>query len=788
MFLVVMVGWFKGSPNTDFFVGLRPQLVWDYFCSTIISIRNAAGNSLYTLFLDYTYQVVLHRQLIMKIFKYYASSLIKFFIFSYIFLNFFYKLILVIFPLQLLLWDLESIFDYLIFFLSFININNILILFCAFYATNSSIFESDFFFLELGLNWVEFFVLFDYGLSITTIPCFLEELFLQSLLYFSFLDYSDLFMPNQIPYFFFFFILFFCTVILSWFFFSYLGIYGIFKINLISLFMFWLSLLFYISNIFVENKVYEIKIFNWIFLNTNMKIDCFFLIDTISFSFILLTTTISLFVFIYAFSYFRYEPLVDRFLLFLLSFVVSMIFLVSSGNLIMLFLGWELIGLTSFFLINFWTTKTSTLKSSFKAFSFNKVSDFFLFMFIVCIYNTYNTLDITVFLTGLYKYKITYITLFNFELSTLEFLSICLLFSAFIKSAQLGGHIWLPDSMEAPVPASALIHSATLVSAGIYLILRFNTLFNYTQFSHLLLPVIGSLTAAYGGICAVTQTDLKKILAYSTISHCGFLVLLCSLEMNEFVIMYLYVHGFFKAIIFMCVGNVLRISQNYQDYRRMGNLFKYLPFEYYCMLISLANLAGLPFTFGFFTKHLVFLSLEQHIYIYYFVLFNTLVGAISSLFYSYKLLKNIFFGFKKGNKALYLSLNDLSYNSIYYTNTSLASNIAILLLFLSSNIIIYFIFNCFIKNNQIFSDCFNLTLLSSYYFIIKSYSGFNLNFVYLNVLVILSFIFLYYTTYSRTIRIHLVYKNLFFILYFWSMFYLFYFLLFPFIFNFFIFK
>jgi len=147
--------------------------------------------------------------------------------------------------------------------------------------------------------------------------------------------------------------LFFFTVISSWFFFSYLGLYGIFKLNIVSLGLFWVSLLCSARSILTLNKVYIIKLSNWIFLSTNTKTDYYFLIDGISFSFMLLTTTIAFFVYIYAFSYFRYEPLVDRFLLFILSFVISMLFLVSSGNTIMLFLGWELIGLTSFFLINF---------------------------------------------------------------------------------------------------------------------------------------------------------------------------------------------------------------------------------------------------------------------------------------------------------------------------------------------------------------------------------------------------------------------------------------------------
>jgi NADH:ubiquinone oxidoreductase subunit 5 (subunit L)/multisubunit Na+/H+ antiporter MnhA subunit len=167
--------------------------------------------------------------------------------------------------------------------------------------------------------------------------------------------------------------------------------------------------------------------------------------------------------------------------------------------------------------------------------------------------------------------------------------------------------------MEAPVPASSLIHSATLVSAGIFLILRFYPVFEFSYYGKFILPIIGSATAAYGGIVASYQADVKRILAYSTISHCGFLMLLCSFNVQEFTLLYLYVHGFFKAAVFMCVGNVIRISKNYQDFRRMGMFNKYLPFECFCAFVCLFNLGGLPFSIGFFIKHLISLGLNYNI-------------------------------------------------------------------------------------------------------------------------------------------------------------------------------
>ena len=539
------------------------------------------------------------------------------------------------------------------------------------------------------------------------------------------------------PIFFFFFTFFFFTIISSFLFISYLGLYGVFFINLISLFAFWFSLLFYIKNIMFDQVTYNIFLFKWFYLNYNTKIYFNFLIDTVSFSFILLTTTIGLFVYIYAFSYFRYEPLTDRFLLFLCSFIVSMLFLVSSGNLIMLFLGWEMIGLTSFLLINFWVTRVGTLKAAFKAFSFNKISDFFILIFLIIIYNFIYDFDIQTINTQIHLYYDFKIYLLNFNINLIELLSFTILAAAFIKSAQIGPHIWLPDSMEAPVPASSLIHSATLVSAGIFLILRFYPIFEYSYYSFIILPVIGSLTAAYGGLVASYQSDVKRILAYSTISHCGFLMLLCSFNLNEFVVLYLYVHGFFKASVFMCIGNVIRISKNYQDFRKMGLYNKYLPFECFAATLCLVNLAGLPFTLGFFIKHLLFLGSNMNVVLYYFIIFNVLVGALAGLFYSHRIIYFVFFDFKKGSKIVYKYLNRNNLYSFYYSNTSLASNFAITFLIIISYIISFYLLVNLFNINYNFSDYYNYYNYSNYINLFAHLNSFLFNLSYLNWIVVI---------------------------------------------------
>ena len=215
-------------------------------------------------------------------------------------------------------------------------------------------------------------------------------------LYFNYLNY---------PIFILFAILFFFSSFFSLLALSYLGFYGVFILNLVTLSCLWLSMLPYFVSIFKLNNYYYISLGKWMYLNTNYRINFDFLIDNISLSFSFLTLSIAIFVYIYTFSYFRYEPLVDRLIIFLNLFIISMVFLVSSANLVMLFLGWEMIGLTSFFLINFWSTRVGTLKAAFKAFSFNKASDLFLFFTILLIYSISYNLDIATFLVQIAFYK-----------------------------------------------------------------------------------------------------------------------------------------------------------------------------------------------------------------------------------------------------------------------------------------------------------------------------------------------------------------------------------------------
>lgn len=479
---------------------------------------------------------------------------------------------------------------------------------------------------------------------------------------------------------------------------NYFGLYGAFILTLTPLFFAWLYSI--VTFVYIYNSSTSIFIngFKWFYLPGTIQVNFDVLIDKLSITYVALILSIGLCVLLYTFSYFRYEPHVERLFLFINLFMMSMCILVLGGNLFVLFLGWELIGLTSFFLINFWSTKISTLKAAFKAFLFNKISDLGILIFIllnILILGESNILTLNTSFINFIDYKLN---ILGMNVSFVEFLAFFLMLSAFIKSAQFGFHIWLPDSMEAPVPASALIHSATLVSAGVFLLLRFSFLVELTSAVLYWILIISSITAALGGIGACFQSDVKRILAYSTISHCGFLIFLSCFFNLEVVLLYLCVHGFFKALVFMCTGNVIRFARNYQDFRYMGGFFKYLPFEACMTLVGLINLGGLPFSFGFFIKHYTVLTVFD--FNNWFIKVNLFIGMFSSLIYSYRLYYYVFFDTKKAKKAIYVAASKQNLKSGFYSNTTLASSVAITsLLIISCGVITYMYFSYFIWAN-----------------------------------------------------------------------------------------
>lgn len=445
-------------------------------------------------------------------------------------------------------------------------------------------------------------------------------------------------------------------------------------------------------------------------INNNLS----FSLNYLSYFFFLLVSIIGCATNIYVLNYFRGESDEGKFLFWLNSFIFSMIIFVLGNNFFTLFLGWELIGLTSFFLINFWTSRKATLKSSIKAFTFNLASDIFFLTALISFYKLTNTTDCDTFIYIILWEGIGNDSLFNLGIFTL-------ILACSIKSVQIGGHLWLPDSMEAPVPASALIHSATLVSAGIFLICKFNILFLYYEYTNIL-TFLGSLTAAYGGVVAASQTDMKKLLAYSTMSHCGFLWILASNNYFEVTIIYLFLHGLFKAATFYCAGSFIRFYES-QDTRLMGCGGSYLLGDSVLLIFCSMNLAGLPFTIGVTYKNL-FLKIFLTGTFDFLSVGLIFVGLLSGLVYFFRLVYYSVFDLYKG---LRVNPHSVLTNSSFITNNllkiiKLNHVIAVSLLVITS-LIVSILGNWFVSTNIINffnhmhnTDYINFYIINKYLF------------------------------------------------------------------------
>lgn len=450
-----------------------------------------------------------------------------------------------------------------------------------------------------------------------------------------------------------------------------------------------------------------------------------FYFTKINMSFFFLTLWIGFFVNLFAYTYMRAEMLIERFIVYLNVFIVGMSILVLSANWLTLLLGWELIGISSYLLINFWNNRISTFKSAFKAFTFNKVSDVCILTALILFSGS--SFDFSFNLLFLSKMFIgVFIDIF-WSTSQAYLFGLMLVIAAFCKSAQFGFHIWLPDSMEAPIPASALIHSATLVSAGIFLLLKFWVFIKYCLVLYYVVLFWSVFTACYGASIAASQTDFKKVLAYSTISHCGYLMCSLFLENWYVTILYLYVHGVFKAFSFMALGNIIYSFGGVQDFLRVSNIFFFKKINFYFLSFSLLNLSAFPFTMGFFFKHLLvenfFLSNINFLF-YIIILWTSLIGII----YSVRLLLNIFFSYFKHSLSFF-STKYIHINGVYRYNLLnidfLISFTLFIGLFLSLLLICYIYYVSLSSSiNYIFTLAINLLVFKTIKFFCISYMYF----------------------------------------------------------------
>lgn len=402
-------------------------------------------------------------------------------------------------------------------------------------------------------------------------------------------------------------------------------------------------------DIIVCNSIILINLWNWISFNifeTNIS----FFVDSLSGGMIFIVNIVSFLVHIYSTSYMKGDPHTPRFMGYLSLFTFFMLILVSSQNYLQLFIGWEGVGLSSYLLINYWFGRIQANKAAIKAMLINRVGDAALIAAIILIWLNYGNVN---FFNVFSSHSLIVDTI----------IPILLLLGAVGKSAQIGLHTWLPDAMEGPTPVSALIHAATMVTAGVYLIIRSSSIFEASPISLIITVLVGGLTALFAATVGLAQNDIKKIIAYSTCSQLGFMVLACGISYYSLSLFHLINHAFFKALLFLSAGSVIHALSDEQDIRKMGGTNLMLPLSYTFILIGSLSLAGTPFLAGYYSKDLLLeLSTKQ-----YYIIIGAWLGLAATLltaFYSFKLISRTFIMFQNSPRVYWKKIHESEFNML----------------------------------------------------------------------------------------------------------------------------
>ena len=405
---------------------------------------------------------------------------------------------------------------------------------------------------------------------------------------------------------------------------------------------------------FINNKETEIIfILNWI-TSGNFIVDWSIRLDTLTAVMFIVVTTVSACVHLYSIGYMEEDPSKIRFMGYLSLFTFFMLVLVSSNNLLQMFFGWEGVGLASYLLIGFWHHKDSANKAAIKAFVVNRVGDFGYAIGIAGIFYIFGTVSFDSIFSQVDQFSEHQIQFLSFSFPTLDFLCFLLFIGAMGKSAQLGLHTWLPDAMEGPTPVSALIHAATMVTAGVFLVARMSPLYEFATFTNLFITFIGAATAIFAASIALTQNDIKRVIAYSTCSQLGYMFFAAGVGAYNASIFHLTTHAFFKALLFLSAGSVIHAMHHEQDMRKMGGLFKKIPFTASMMWIGSLAIIGFPYLSGYYSKESI---LENAFYasngIAYFAYLVGILTALLTAFYSWRLLFLTFHGENRSNNQTY---------------------------------------------------------------------------------------------------------------------------------------
>ena len=370
---------------------------------------------------------------------------------------------------------------------------------------------------------------------------------------------------------------------------------------------------------------------------------------------LVVVTSVSALVHVYSVGYMSHDPDKPRFMSYLSLFTFMMLMLVTSDNFLQLFFGWEGVGLASYLLIGFWYKKPSANSAAIKAFVVNRVGDFGLAIGIFLIFKYTGSVNFVDVFKAIPTLLDKNISMLGIEASLINFICIFLFIGAMGKSAQIFLHTWLPDAMEGPTPVSALIHAATMVTAGVFLVVRCSPIFEYSPFVLNIIVLVGATTAFFAGTIGLVQNDIKRVIAYSTCSQLGYMFFAAGLGAYHIAIFHLFTHAFFKALLFLGAGSVIHAFNDEQDMRNMGGVWKKIPYTYSLMIIGTLALTGFPFLSGFFSKDAIIETAYSSTSFFagYAVTIGVLTAFMTSL-YSWRLIFMTFHG-TFNNKNISLS-------------------------------------------------------------------------------------------------------------------------------------
>ncbi|MDO8348405.1 MAG: NADH-quinone oxidoreductase subunit L [Rugosibacter sp.] len=383
-------------------------------------------------------------------------------------------------------------------------------------------------------------------------------------------------------------------------------------------------------------------IYTWL-ESGGLKLEVGFLIDPLTVMMMLVVTFVSLMVHIYTIGYMADDPGYQRFFSYISLFTFSMLMLVMSNNFVQLFFGWEAVGLVSYLLIGFWYTRPTAIYANLKAFLVNRVGDFGFLLGIALIAAYAGSLDYATVFAKRNELAAMTETVTGWPLITA--ICICLFIGAMGKSAQVPLHVWLPDSMEGPTPISALIHAATMVTAGIFMVTRMSPLFELSDTALSFVLVIGAITALFMGFLGIIQNDIKRVVAYSTLSQLGYMTVALGASAYSVAVFHLMTHAFFKALLFLGAGSVIMGCHHNQDIRYMGGLRKYMPITWLTSLLGSLALIGFPFFSGFYSKDSIIEAVHAStLWGSGFAYFSVVAGVFITAFYSFRMYFLVFHG------------------------------------------------------------------------------------------------------------------------------------------------